>query len=216
MGEQLYWWVRGHYPSFDPMDDRYPHPGQVIQYYRQHTLVEGKQWTQGDLATFLGLTSKAIWLMENQNSGLDIFERRTKLAQMFGIPPVLLKLQSDAPSHEQLYPGHVVRIYRRKKHNREGKCWSQSDVGLALGLTERSIRAMETNNVGLDSLTRREALIRLLGIPPVLMGLDLSHSLFDGSKQETLASAVSQKAWQNEEKLLQYQALFPVYRDAQL
>lgn len=216
MEEQLYWWMREYCASFDPMDDGYPHPGQVIQYYRQHTLIEGKRWTKVDLAAYLDLTVKAIWLMENQNVGLDSFERRTKLATLFSIPPVLLKLQSCSPTQEQQYPGHIVRAYRRKKQDHDGKRWSQSDMALVLDLTERSIRAMEKEHTGLDALTRREALIRMLGIPPFLLGLDLSHNLFEGSTQGALAPAVSQKAWQNEEKLLQYQALIPRYRDAYL
>lgn len=216
MGEQLYWWMREYYLTFDPMDDGYPHPGQVIQYYRQHTLIEGKCWTQIELANYLDLTGMAVWCMENQNISLDSFERRTTLAKLFGIPPILLKLQSASPVPEQQYPGQIVRAYRRKKRDSDGKRWSQSDVAQALDITERSVRAMENDNTGLDSLSRREALVRLLGIPPLLLGLDLSRSLFNGTKQEALAPAISQKAWQNEEKLLQYQALVPQYRDAYL
>jgi hypothetical protein len=80
------------------------------------------------------------------------------------------------------HPGEVVRWYRKQKRKRglngEFIPWRQEDLGEACvpNLSGESVNKMEKHNIGLDSMTRRRALVSLLGIPPALLGLDaLKH-----------------------------------------
>ncbi|QBD80443.1 hypothetical protein EPA93_32505 [Ktedonosporobacter rubrisoli] len=68
-------------------------------------------------------------------------------------------------------PGQVIRYYRQQKFKSDGKCWTQQDLANALGLTEQAVCLMETKDLGLDSITRRRVLIRILQIPAILLGL---------------------------------------------
>ncbi|WP_126631366.1 hypothetical protein [Dictyobacter alpinus] len=94
------WWVReGYYPFSAGSDDDagYPHPGQVIKYYRTQ-----KQWKrsdgkigrcrQKDIAGALGITESRVRAMENTGDGLNSVARRRLLIELLGIPPVLLGL----------------------------------------------------------------------------------------------------------------------------
>ena len=73
------------------------------------------------------------------------------------------------------YPGPVVKYYRRKMKytNGEGKekHWTQSLLGELIGLSEASVRMMESQSKFLDSIERRRLLSSLLKIPPILLGL---------------------------------------------
>ena len=75
-----------------------------------------------------------------------------------------------------LDPGHVVRYYRERMTYRDPrsgktKVWTQADLAQRLGVSEVTVRLMETKNKGLDSIERRRLLADLLRIPPALLGL---------------------------------------------
>ena len=74
---------------------------------------------------------------------------------------------ADIPRDEDGFPvaGLVVRHFRDKKR------WTQAQLASKLKITELMVRMMETKNKGLDSIERRRALCKLLGIPPILLGL---------------------------------------------
>lgn len=73
------------------------------------------------------------------------------------------------------YPGPVVKYYRRKMKYTDGdgkeKHWTQSLLGELIGLSEASVRMMESQSKFLDSIERRRMLSTLLKIPPILLGL---------------------------------------------
>lgn len=55
------WWVQQGFPAFDAGPDLFPHPGQVLRHFRLAKLkVDGKPWTQRDLAQVLGKQELAI------------------------------------------------------------------------------------------------------------------------------------------------------------
>jgi hypothetical protein len=60
--------------------------------------------------------------------------------------------------------GEVARHYRRLMSKEGRKRWSQTDMGNILGIyenekpfSEKAVREMEKKDIGLDSITRREA-----------------------------------------------------------
>jgi transcriptional regulator with XRE-family HTH domain len=61
--------------------------------------------------------------------------------------------------------GEVVRYFRKLRG------YSASYVASELGITERRILMMESNNTVPDNITRRKAIVALLGIPAVLLGI---------------------------------------------
>jgi tetratricopeptide (TPR) repeat protein len=71
------------------------------------------------------------------------------------------------------YPGPIIKYYREKQRfiDRDGKekPWTQEELGKHLGIKEWSVRAMETKNEYLDSISRRRMVANLLGIPPMLL-----------------------------------------------
>jgi tetratricopeptide (TPR) repeat protein len=94
-------------------------------------------------------------------------------------------------------PGAVIRHYREKmKYEVDGKerSWTQADLARVLGVSEVTIRMMETQNKGLDSIARRRMLADILKIPPVLLGLsslsDLEHFLSRGGATSGVSSEV--------------------------
>src|SRR5579875_1616268 len=68
-------------------------------------------------------------------------------------------------------PGQVTKYFRERLQKSSGWSWSQRDLGLVLNLSEITVRKMENTDMGLDSISRRRTLVKLLGIPPLLMGL---------------------------------------------
>lgn len=72
-------------------------------------------------------------------------------------------------------PGEVIRYYRDRMTytDSEGKQrhWTQADLAERLNVSEITVRLMETQHKGLDSITRRRTLALLLNIPPALLGL---------------------------------------------
>jgi transcriptional regulator with XRE-family HTH domain len=74
---------------------------------------------------------------------------------------------ADIPRDEDGFPvaGLVVRHYRNKKG------WTQEQLARKLGTKDLMVRMMETKNQGLDSIERRRLLCKILGIPPIVLGL---------------------------------------------
>ena len=84
------------------------------------------------------------------------------------------------------HPGMVIRFYREKMvytdQNGVVHHWTQQDLANALGVSEITVRLIETKCKGLDSMKRRQFVADLLNIPPVLLGLstlDELSSYFD-------------------------------------
>lgn len=183
------------FPSFYLGPDGFPLPGQVIRHYRQKKLKEnGKAWTQRDLALKLGKQELAIREMELRDTGLQDIARRRFLAELLAIPPELLGLATapedcNAPSTASPWwvrqgfpafeigsdgfprPGQVVRHFRVLKVKANGKRWTQYDLAQVLDKQELAIREMELHDSGLQDITRRQFLIELLNIPPILLGI---------------------------------------------
>lgn len=80
------WWTDRGYPPFAPCTCGcgFPHAGQVVKYYRRHA-----KMSQLALAEKLGVTKKAIWVMENKNTKID-WEKRQLLCDALKIAPALL------------------------------------------------------------------------------------------------------------------------------
>lgn len=172
-----FWWSS--YGCFEAETNQcYPQARQVVAQYRSLCGLSREQ-----VASQLGIGAKAFYYAEYEGRGLDSITRLRELRTVLDIPPALLGLAEapDAPGwwvrdYEPWLAGAdgwpdvaaVIRCYRRAKG------WTQSDLALALGVTELTVTNME-HNKGLDSLTRRRALRFLLSIPPLLLGLDAEH-----------------------------------------
>lgn len=177
------WWVKLGYHPFDVSEDGFPHTGQVIKYHREMANI-----SQAEFAQHLHLSKNAVRCMQNYNTGLDSVFRRRQMMMLFHIPPELLGLddlekensawwikQGYAPFRlqEDGYPhtGSVIKHYRKALRKSDGKTWTQADCADALEITEKAVRAMENNNVGMDSMSRRRLLAAMFRIPPALLGL---------------------------------------------
>ncbi len=89
------WWMKLGYPAFEPGDQGFPRPGQVLKHYRLlKRKADGKPWTQADLAQVLGVNVLAVSEMENKDVGLKDIQRLRQLANLFAIPPLLLGIVS--------------------------------------------------------------------------------------------------------------------------
>ncbi len=200
MNTRLYWW--NEFGSFQPRNakEQYPDPSQVTLHFR---LLRGM--TRHELAQELGISSSMACHMEKENIGLDSITRCRKLAWLLDIPAFLFGLDSLHHTPEagwwekegyspfdtgsDTYPliGQVIKYYRVLKlrqaqqvrnHDSGEEKWTQYGLAVALGVSDFTVRKMENNHKGLDSITRRQALAFFLNIPPVLLGLDsLSHPL---------------------------------------
>ncbi|MFL5654650.1 MAG: hypothetical protein ACJ8CB_10795 [Ktedonobacteraceae bacterium] len=67
-------------------------------------------------------------------------------------------------------PGKAVRCYREQKKHTDAT-WTQKRLAQELGLTERAVCYLESQDVGLDSISLRRRLAILFNIPPILFGL---------------------------------------------
>lgn len=108
-------------------------------------------------------------------------------------------------------PGLVVRYFREKKvyddpRTGKRKHWTQADVARRLGVEPLMVNRMETHNQGLDSMDRRQTLIALLNIPPVLLGLT-SDECLQAMFHEQPASVSHAKVVATEEVQFYQQAL---------
>ena len=91
VSESHYWWVERGYHRFECGKDGFPRPGQVVKCYRTLKVNDkGKPWTQKNLAQVLGVSEQAIRDLENRDTGMDSYNRRHFLADLFNIPYVLL------------------------------------------------------------------------------------------------------------------------------
>ncbi len=196
--EKRWWVILGYYP-FDAGEDNFPHTGQVIKYYRNAANI-----SQAEFAQQLHLSKNAVRCMQNYNVGLDSLSRRYQAMTLFHIPPELLGLdvqywqgqkdqswwiQQGYPSFrldDDGYPhaGSIIKYHRKALQKSDGKTWTQADCAEALEMTEKAVRAMENDNVGMDSLSRRRLLATMFRIPPALLGLAsleelLKHSFSD-------------------------------------
>jgi hypothetical protein len=189
-----YWWSE--YGDFPPEDEREraPSPSAVLEAYRIAANVNSAQ-----VAEEMHLSVQMVRRIFHQCDGLDSIKRRRRLGKRLNVPPELLGLDRlhwnrqetcwwiDEGYHafsmgEEGYPhpGEVVRWYRKQKKtrslDREPIPWRQEDLGEAFvpSLSLESVNKMEKHCIGLDSMTRRRALVSLLGIPPALLGLDAS------------------------------------------
>lgn len=196
MNTKHYWW--NDFGPFHPKDSRgqYPNPGEVVLHYRLLRKMTGR-----GLADQLGISPSMTCYMEKDCIGLDSVFRCRELASLLQIPAFLFGLDSlyhalDGYSpwwEKEGYPpfdtgddgypliGQVIKHYRERKLRQlpqlrspeSGKeSWTQSGLATALNISEFTVRKMENNHKGLDSITRRQALAFLLNIPPILLGLD--------------------------------------------
>lgn len=193
---QMGWEAPAHkLPEFDRGKDGFPRPGQVIRYFRQRKQTpDGKTWTQHDLALALGKQELAIREMELRDIGLNDISHLRFLAGLLAIPPQLLGLATipevdrantgsvtwwvqlgvpafDAGPDGFPRPGQVVKYFRLAKCKADGQPWTQHDLALALGKQELAISEMERKDIGLNDISRRRFLSRMLSIPPILLGL---------------------------------------------
>jgi hypothetical protein len=187
-----YWWSE--YGDFPPENacERAPLPAAVLESYR----IAGKMKFP-ELADTMDLSEKMVRRIFHQGDGLDSIRRRRELAKRLEVPPELLGLDRlhwnmqgtcwwigegyhAFAMGEDGYPhvGEVLRWYRKqmrkRDHNGELVPWRQEDLGDVCipSLSVESVNKMEKHCIGLDSMTRRRALVSLLGIPPALLGLD--------------------------------------------
>lgn len=114
-------------------------------------------------------------------------EIRTLLKQA-GLPDVLDE-ETGFP-----HPGMIIRHYREQMIY-EDPCgvtrrWTQHDLSKILGVTELTVRLMETQNKGLNSMKRREILARILNIPPVLLGLSTASDLTEYLQHPTSVASL--------------------------
>jgi transcriptional regulator with XRE-family HTH domain len=173
-----YWWSS--YGNFEPDGSGlYPQAHQVVTHYRRLSGL-----SRDYLAGKLGVGAKALYYAEYEGRGLDSIARLRELRLFLDIPPALLGL-CDAPGpagwwlneNKSLlvgadgWPdvGAVVKYFRRAKG------WTQAQLAESLGIRLLGIQKMENSGSSLDSLSRRRALRFLLGIPPVLLGIDSEH-----------------------------------------
>src|SRR5258707_446306 len=87
MSKQWYWWYT--YGYFSPGEDNCPHMGEVIRYHRK---IQGME--KGAFAQLLGCTTRYVEMLESDQNVMmpQLISRRTVLAKVLGIPPLLLGL----------------------------------------------------------------------------------------------------------------------------
>ncbi len=173
-----FWWSS--FGNFEADESGlYPQARCVVTHYRR---LAG--WSRETLASRLKIGSRAQSFAESEGRGLDSVARLRELRVLLDIPPALLGL-CDAPgpagwwlaeyepwpSGAEGWPDSrpIVKCYRKAMD------WTQSDLAESLGITLLAVQNMENSGSSFDSLSRRRALRFLLGIPPVLLGLDSEH-----------------------------------------
>lgn len=74
------------------------------------------------------------------------------------------------------HAGMIIRCYRERMiytdHNGLQRHWTQQDLANALGVTEHTVRLIETQCKGLDSMKRCQFVADLLNIPPCPFGAE--------------------------------------------
>lgn len=125
-------------------------------------------------------------------------------------------------------PGVVVRYFRERMkyidpEDHKEKHWRQIDLAERLGVSEVTIRLMETKSNSLDSIERRRVLADILKIPPVLLGIgalaDLEEFLRQSQAQgmpatTTVSTPTIRKGTSLEKETVKlYQDAFAVYSE---
>src|SRR5260370_1429587 len=104
-----------------------------------------------------------------------------ELLAQAGLPQFELEIHGSLIRVKQ--PGTVVKYFRERMkypdQNGNEIHWTQSELGQRLALSTVQVGNMENHNQGLDSIERREALITILKIPPVLLGLGTLDQLVE-------------------------------------
>ncbi len=194
-----FWWHI--YGPFSPKERKriYPHPGEVVKHYREQ--MEGmERKTLAPLlgisvSEVCRMEEECVGLdsMARCRQLITTLHIPACLLGLDSLPHVkegahLWWTEEGYPSFEageDGYPliGQVLKHYRTQKlqHRQrmkgkstdlEDEQWTQYGLALALGVSEFTVRKMENNHEGLDSITRRQALAFFLDIPPILLGLD--------------------------------------------
>jgi transcriptional regulator with XRE-family HTH domain len=176
-------WTRLKLPTFETGKDGFPRPGRVAKYYRERKKRTDATWTQKRLARELGITIKAVSDSENRDVGFDSISFRRKVARWFDVPPLLFGLAS---LEEEPELGQTVRRYR-KMMEKGNPLRFQIGLARALGITDKAVREMEKQNKGLDSITRRRMLARLLNIPSATLGIVTLEEIL--SQQQAIHAA---------------------------
>lgn len=116
--------------------------------------------------------------------------------------------------------GEVIRYYRGRMTytNSEGKRkhWTQADLAKRLDVSEITVRLMETQHRGLDSIERRRAIALLLSIPPALLGLaslDDLEKIMQGDSPEHIAAISSTKHLVDTSEIQLYRDALGVFKD---
>ncbi len=121
-------------------------------------------------------------------------------------------------------PGAVIRYFREQMkyidpEDQKEKCWRQIDLAERLGVSEITVRLMETKNSALG-FERRRALAEILKIPPILLGIGSLADLeaFLKQYQATPGMTVSAPATLKEthiakETMKLYQDAFSIYNE---
>ncbi|HLZ59276.1 MAG TPA: hypothetical protein VKR06_20225 [Ktedonosporobacter sp.] len=204
MSAQDSWWIAFGFPAFERGKDLFPRPGQILSYYRKHTLREnGKHWTRKEVAVALGVSVWEIGNLENHDIGFT-FERRCLLVQILDIDPRLFgvvrledvtqELQTITGEFKKQHiqpfeqspdgfprPGQALKHYRYWKKHENGSAWTQADLAYILGISEQTIRDMENRDKGF-TFERRQFLAHLLAIPPALLGITTQEELLKASR----------------------------------
>ena len=124
-------------------------------------------------------------------------------------------------------PGVVIRYFRERMtyidpEDQKEKHWRQIDLAERLGVSEVTIRLMETKNNSLDSIERRRVLADILRIPPVLLGIGSLTDLEEFLKQSqgqtmpatTISAPVTLKGTALEKETVKlYQDAFAIYSE---
>src|SRR5579859_3748876 len=98
----MVWWVALGYPSFEDGKDGFPRTGQVIKYYRENKMDEERRaWTQIRIEKELKISESAVVEIENLDVRLG-FDRRERLCELLGIPPLLLGIRTRAEIEKQV------------------------------------------------------------------------------------------------------------------
>jgi tetratricopeptide (TPR) repeat protein/DNA-binding XRE family transcriptional regulator len=66
--------------------------------------------------------------------------------------------------------GQVIKYYREKTMDHEGKPYTQAYLAKVLGISDHAVREIENKEVGID-YDRRQFLTKLFNIPPILLGV---------------------------------------------
>jgi tetratricopeptide (TPR) repeat protein len=93
------------------------------------------------------------------------------------------------------------------------KRWTQADLGQQLGISALMVRLMEKQGKGLEGMQRRQALVDILKIPPVLLGLTTIEQLTEFLTNGNAAGTLTKKPGVSTEKLELYQDAYSVYSE---